>query len=385
MVELKVALIFINLGPYHFARARALAETEGISPFFIELVGFDDSHPWQVPNKYRSSIKLTTLSNNTRASTDYLHLSGKLIETLDDLDPTIVVTSSYRPLVMLSAARWARSRNKVGVLLFESARSDRPRYRTIEALKRAVIRRYYAAAFVGGDLHRDYLVELGVPPSRIWRPYDVVDNDHFAARSALARVAAAQWRQALGLPEHYFLYVGRYSPEKNLLSLIEAYRLYRAKRAAPWSLVLVGDGPQSIALQTLVSRSRLEGVIFKPFAQYDELPTYYALAECFVLASTSEPWGLVVNEAMACGLPVIVSKLCGCVPELVYEGKNGLCFDPYDLGSMVTALSTLSSLDASARQEMGERSRTIISRFTPRTWAANLSECLRTIGAIDVF
>ena len=70
------------------------------------------------------------------------------------------------------------------------------------------------------------------------------------------------------------------------------------------------------------------------FKQYDELPIYYGLAGAFIHASTTEQWGLVVNEAMAAGLPVIVSERCGCAPDLVENGRNGFTFDPYDVDAL---------------------------------------------------
>lgn len=381
MPETRVSVIFISFGPYHFARGKALAETDGVLPFFIQLAESIATHPWQVQDRYRSSIKLITLSGNAYENAGYFQLCRRLWGALDEIDPAVVATSSFRPFIMLSAARWAKSRRRRAVLFFESTPWDRRRYRLIEAAKRALIRRYYDAAFAGGRVHRDYLVRLGLPPSRIWQPYDVVDNDHFATKAAVVRTAPERWRQTVGLPERYFLYVGRYSPEKNLCRLIEAYRIYRANCAVPWSLLLVGDGPQRSTLESLVSTKRLEGVVFKPFAQLDDLPVYYSLAECFVLPSTSDPWGLVVNEAMACSLPVLISRLCGCVPELVREGDNGLCFDPYDVRAIADGLASVSSLDENKRRQMGELSRTIISRFTPQTWAAGLAQCVRAILA----
>ena len=177
------------------------------------------------------------------------------------------------------------------------------------------------------------------------------------------------------------MYVGRYSPEKNLLRLLEAYGLYRQGSATKWSLVLVGDGPQRSELERFVSRSGLEGVLFKRFAPIQDLPTYYALAGCFILPSTVDPWGLVVNEAMACGLPVIVSDLCGCAPELVQEGENGFRCDPYDVGAIAALLGRMASLDANLRQNMRHISRKIISEFTPRIWANNLARCVKTVAA----
>jgi 1,2-diacylglycerol 3-alpha-glucosyltransferase len=94
-------------------------------------------------------------------------------------------------------------------------------------------------------------------------------------------------------------------------------------------LVVCGDGDLRPRLHALARELGLEQRVHWPgFVQYPDLPVYYALADAFILASTIEPWGLVVNEAMACGLPVLVSDRCGCAPDLVPEGQNGFTFKP---------------------------------------------------------
>lgn len=375
---IKVAIIFISYGPYHIARARALREIPDLRPSFIQLASSIDSHPWQVEGEL-SAPELHTLSERPYERCSYRQLSRSLRKALDTINPEVVVTASYRPFIMLTAARWARSRRRRAVLFFETTRLDRPRRPLVEMLKRWTIASYYDAAFAGGKAHRDYLMQLGMPGCRIWQPYDVVDNDYFADMAARVRDDRDHWRKRLELPQKYFLYIGRYSPEKNLLRLLQAYRLYRTKFPAGWPLVLVGHGTQRAELEHYVSNAKIQGVILRPFEQLQTLPAYYALAGCFVLPSTVDPWGLVVNEAMACGLPVIVSRLCGCGFELVTEGSNGFLFDPYDIDAVAGLLGRMSSLDEATRREMSAQSRRIISAFTPDIWAEKLAQCIRRV------
>ena len=141
--------------------------------------------------------------------------------------------------------------------------------------------------------------------------YDVVDNDGLAQASAeLRRTPGAEHN----LPARYFLYVGRLAPEKNLGTLLEAYFAYRAAGGS-WSLVLVGDGPERAQLlEQAAAFPYVCDVHFCGHRGSVELPPYYAFAGCFVLPSTREPWGLVVNEAMACG---------DRLPELGLRGRPG--------------------------------------------------------------
>jgi glycosyltransferase involved in cell wall biosynthesis len=106
---------------------------------------------------------------------------------------------------------------------------------------------------------------------------------------------------------------------------------------------------------------------FKP---YDELPVYYALANAFVHASTSEQWGLVVNEAIASGLPVIVSNRCGCAPELV--NGNGFTFDPTNEHELTARLLEMASLSDDERKHLGDISYRIASNFAPERFGEGL-------------
>ena len=310
---------------------------------------------------------------------DQQDVSQALKKTLERINPDVVVSVGYGLSVMRAAARWARSHRKGSILCHETTRLDRPRYWPKEVVKGWIIRHYYHAAFVGGSRHRDYLVKLGMPQKRIWGPYDVVDNEYFSRMSNVVRADPQLWRERLGLPDRYFLYVGRYNLEKNLFRLLDAYWRYRAKYAEGWSLVLVGDGPQRKELEAFAATRDIRDVYWYGFQQIDELPAYYALGGCFILPSTSEPWGLVVNEAMACELPVLVSRQCGCVPELVSEEQNGLTFNPYDSSSLAELLERVALLDEPTRHAMGTASQKIIALYSPQVWAEKLARCIRAV------
>jgi glycosyltransferase involved in cell wall biosynthesis len=112
------------------------------------------------------------------------------------------------------------------------------------------------------------------------------------------------------------------------------------------------------------------------FKQYDELPVYYASARAFVHASTTEQWGLVVNEAIASGLPVIVSDRCGCMPELV--NGNGFTFDPLDEQALAARLLQMASLSEQDLARFAEASRRIAARFGPDLFAEGLERAAMT-------
>jgi glycosyltransferase involved in cell wall biosynthesis len=205
-----------------------------------------------------------------------------------------------------------------------------------------------------------------------------VDNDYFAAKGEEFGKQKAESRKKFGLPEKYFLASARFVEKKNLFRLVQAYALYREKaesrkqKAEIWDLVLLGDGPLRKALDTQLSTLNLHNHVRLPgFKQYDELPAYFGLAGAFVHASTTEQWGLVVNEAMASGLPVLVSSRCGCAADLVQEGVNGFTFDPRDIEQLAELMLRVSDCQFPI-SDFGAASRRIISAWGPEQFANGL-------------
>jgi glycosyltransferase involved in cell wall biosynthesis len=237
----------------------------------------------------------------------------------------------------------------------------------------------YGAALVAGTPHRDYAVKLGVPSERTFLGYDVVDNDHFAQGAARARQRSEDLRRQLGLPRNYFLAVTRFIGPKNVEGLLQAYRLYRdrGKGAEAWALVLCGSGPKEDELKSMSRELGLSDVIWPGFVQIGDLPSYYGPAGAFILPSFKDSWGLVVNEAMASGLPVLVSRWAGCCSDLVQAGVNGYALDPHDAGEMAEAMLRVSGLSAEARHAMGENSAHAIAEWGLDRFAGGLRSAVQ--------
>jgi len=140
----------------------------------------------------------------------------------------------------------------------------------------------------------------------------------------------------------------------------------------PWPLVLLGDGPLRSDLCRLISDLSLQDSVLLPgFKQYPELPAYYGLAGAFIHASTTEQWGLVVNEAMASGLPVLVSNRCGCAADLVQEGGNGFTFDPYNVEQLAQLMLKISAFNFPL-SAFGSESQRLIANWGPERFASGL-------------
>jgi len=370
----RIAVWWRTFAPYCVARLRALAQLEpGVVG--VEVASRHGLHSFW-GDAGPDGFEKVTIFDRSFESVPVQEQREAAVRCLSDHRANAIVVAGYGDPVMRTAAGWARRQGRPVVLLSESTRADRRRWACKEWPKRLLVRRLYDSAFVGGERSAAYVQQLGVNEDDIWTGYDVVDNEHFRRGADAARRRRDQVRAKLGLPDRYFLYVGRFAREKNLSRLLAAHDMYR-RRQGTWELVLVGSGPLQDDLQALADRQGVPGVHWPGPKSYDELPSYYGLASCFVLPSVSEPWGLVVNEAAASGLPMLASQACGCVPELVHRGVNGYCFDPYDVEALAELMLTMSGGDVDL-QAFGEASRRIVSLYTPETWARALADCVQT-------
>ena len=377
---MKISCLEPVLAPYSIPRFTALQSLRQDDTVHVMALGATERiHEWQIQKAGLGFEYAEAFPGETVDRIDSKSLATRVTSWLDDTDPQAVVITGYYYPAMRAAARWAQRHERASIFMGDSQWGDRRRIALREWAKGWWVRRHYDAAFAAGARTVEYLTRMDFPRERIWTGYDVVDNRAFAEGAKAARSQADSLRDRLGLPDRYFLFVGRFAPEKNVSRMLEAYVMYQ-QAAGPraWGLVLVGGGPLETKLRA--QAQELRGVVFAGFQQVGAVPAYYGLASCLVLPSISETWGLVVNEAMAAGLPVLVSQRCGCVPELVQNGVNGYVCDPLDTEGLARLLRVMSS-EAVDTGKMGEVSRQIVAQYTPETWAKNLADCIeRTLA-----
>jgi 1,2-diacylglycerol 3-alpha-glucosyltransferase len=368
----RVVVLFHRFGPYHISRLNRAARYLGIEG--IELSCTDRTYAWDRTDGSQAFPR--EVASNDIDTEKAPQLIRRMAALLSARQPDAVAIPGWSHRGALAALLWCSRSGTPTVLMSDSARGDYVRHRWKEMVKRRVVS-LCGSALVGGKRHRDYLKELGMSPARIVSGYDVIDNEHFAQGAERARLRAAEERQRLGLPERYFLASSRFVEKKNLPGLLKAFAGYRqAAGEDAWGLVLLGDGRLRQQLTALISRHGMDDFVHMPgFRQYVDLPAYYGLAGAFVHASTIEQWGLVVNEAMAAGLPVIVSRHCGCADELVVPGRNGFTFDPLDPSELTGLLLHVAS-NRCDRRLLASGGRAIIAEWTPDRFATGLSQAV---------
>jgi glycosyltransferase involved in cell wall biosynthesis len=377
---MKLAICFTNFGPYHLARLRALArrlQADGGRLIAYETAGTEAKYPWRrdrgdEPFEWVALAPGAVLEELSAAS-----CRRAMERALGADQPDAVAIVGYVRPESLASLRWALRHGRPTVLMSESQASDRPRAWWKEAVKSRRVRRF-DAALVGGPRHRDYLVELGMPPERIVLGYDAVDHRAHAERASRLRLGP---RPGILPVRPYFLAVSRFVVEKDLPTLVRAYGRYRA--AAPageaWDLALCGDGPSRARIDAVIGECGVGPFVHRPgFLQEAELAPWFAWAGAFVLPSRSEPWGLVVNEAAACGLPLIVSDAAGCAGTLVPDppGTTGWRFGPGNVAELAGLLELAASLPAARRDAIGADAAAVAARWGPERFAEGTVEAL---------
>jgi glycosyltransferase involved in cell wall biosynthesis len=247
-------------------------------------------------------------------------------------------------------------------------------------LRDTVLRTLFASSsafLVSGTYNRDYYRHYGVPAWRMFPMPWAIDNERFVEGSRFAPGERDALRARHGIAPDTFvvIYSGKLIERKDPLTLLRA----AARMQHRPTIFFLGDGVLRDPLESFAREHDVD-VRFAGFINQTELPRHYALGDVFCLPSTFDPRATVVNEAMACGLPVVITDRCGPAGDIVQSGVNGFVFPVGDDAALATALDTLAA-DPELRRRMGERSREIIDSWDYDAGITGVKEALRAAGA----
>ena len=214
-----------------------------------------------------------------------------------------------------------------------------------------------------GTLNREYYAAFGAPAERILFAPFCVNNAAFSLEADDRNKLRLQYRTAIGLPKECvaILYASKLTKRKRPGDLLMAYAALAERYPNAW-LVMAGSGEEVDSLKATINALGLERVLLIGFQNQSMLPSLYAASDVFVLPSEAEPWGLVLNEAMAAGLPVVVSDEVGAYPDLVRGQGVGVVYPCGDIEALTHALESLLH-STQARQEMGKKARVYIQKW----------------------
>ncbi len=435
-----LAIHFVRLGPYHIARLHSACDVLaplGWRVMALEIAGSDETYDWERESGGVGEWeRVTVFPDGVFEKIPASEMKRGIQRDLDRLQPDAVAIAGWGTLDARACLDWCKRNHAKAIVMSETRAADGRRIWWKEWVKSRIVRRF-DAALCGGESHKRYLIQLGMPKDRIALGYNVVDNAFFAERPASAGEGGGERADkqktldagclalsAGWLVGPYFLASNRFVERKNLGRLLEGYKIFQdsalqiqgAEKRCVWPLVLLGDGELRRQLEAQCVElglkafsfqgsefSDAEGdegaesknsklnpyklkttagagcVVFAGFRQIGELRAFYAAAGAFVHPALEEPWGLVINEAMASVLPVLSSRNVGAAEELVVEGKTGFLFDPGDVNSIAESLFKMFSMSETERQKMGVAAREMLECKVPsRAFGEGLAKVLGT-------
>lgn len=359
--RLRLLLVTQIMAPTRIALFNALASDPAIDLVVVYLAQTEPNRRWGTFEE-EMTFQHEVLDERWRWARDgnYVHVSTGLVDVLRRWHPHVVLAGGWDQIVHHQALAMRRVFGYGFAWWVESnLRDRRADRRWIHAAKKRLI----GAAdvlVVPGQASREYVAALGASPNRVFVAPNAVDNNLYSA--------AAVDRSGRSGPVR-FLCSGRLEPTKGILYLLDAWN----RMSADATLALAGHGSLESAVRARVSSGSMPPVEVFGHLDRDDLVAEYARADALVFPSLTDPWGLVINEAMAAGLPVVTTTAPGAVDDLVEDGENGMVVAPASADALLDALTCLAA-EPDVRLAMGSRSVQRIARFEPGVWAEAVRE-----------
>jgi glycosyltransferase involved in cell wall biosynthesis len=359
----RIAVLWSEFPPYVAACVQALAMRAGVE---ISVVRY--AYPADKP--FDARARSLTIPVYTISARDPLrHQWDELGALLRDFEPNVAIVSGWAIPAFNRAARYVRQRGGTVICTSDNPWRGNLKHTLGAVFAKPLFRCRYAALFVPGERARPLANALGFTGKRLITGSYSCDWPLYAGAYGRLREDSDH-----GWP-HAFIFVGSLIERKGLPDIIEAYRAYRLEVDNPWELWVVGDGPLRSSLETG------EGIVPLGFKQPVECAELMARAGAFILASHSEPWGVVIHEAATAGLPVLCTDICGAAADLVSDGHSGYLFEPGDADHLRALMVRLTQMSDQQLETMGRNSHELSKQFTPELWADRLLRGLERLGS----
>jgi glycosyltransferase involved in cell wall biosynthesis len=303
-------------------------------------------------------------------------ISG-ILKAIKEFKPNIVNLTGYYDLASWVVLSYCKFKGIKTILSNESTASDHARNGIKESIKTFIIKRF-DGYFNFGTSSENYILSLGIDKEKMLVKRNCVDNEFLKDSYIKHLPFRDNVQKALKISPKNFIFVGRLIDFKNLFHFLEAFNLAKKKSKQDWGVIILGNGELKNDLEHYVFEKNIQNVSFQDGVSWQQVPEFLALSDVLVLPSYSEPWGLVVNEAMACGLPVIVSEKCGCAIDLVKNGENGFTFPPHNIEQLTVLLLNFMNKKVDL-ERMSKISENIIADYSPENVALEMYQGFQKI------
>lgn len=369
---MKILIVLRNIGPYHNARFESLINSKTKLAVF-ETRPDSKEYLWCTSENYKYDVFKFPISLFPDKDITNKKIDSFYRKYIPLIKPDVIVSigwadRTYQRLLLYGNV------NKIPLIIVSDSiiKTERHKKRSFikEFIKRIILKGY-SSAFVAGTESKKYLLKLGFNEKKIFLPWDVVDNNFYQNHIPKNNISK----------NNYFLCVSRLLERKNLINLIKSYADYQ-NNGGQWGLKIIGSGEQHTKLLKMANIiSKKDNFEIINWLQIDELVNYYKNSSAFILPSYFDNWGLVVNEAIASGLPCIVSKNCGCVVDLIKHKSSGLIFNPYDIKELSLCMKIIENQDIKERKAMIKLARENLDKFDLNSFSENLKRAINE--AID--
>ena len=367
---LKVAMANNYITPYRVPFYSALARYPDWDFLLYISVQMEFDRDWEVrtdnPFAVQKSLclsykqKAKHLEEKDVQEDRHIHFPIGLLWDLFRFRPDVVITVEMGARSLFAAFYAWLTGTPLIMWQYGTPHSERDIGRARRLLRKILTR--FPDAYMGmGVETRRYLESLDIRSDLIFDAPNAVDMNPYTG--VFSNQELRETRSSLGVEGTCFLYAGRLIHKKGVEQLLKAWQEFRKGKTDRFTLLMVGEGRQKKEFAALARELGLDDVVFAGFRKPEELPCIYQAADVFVFPTMDDTWGLVVNEALASGLPVLSSRYAGCTADLIVDGKNGWVIDPMDHHDLVQGLERAWS----ARSEwkaMGEEGRKIVAAIT---------------------
>lgn len=335
-----VALLWAQFSPYHVDRCEAAARVADgrYNILACEIATTSSAYAWEPSGEVVGAQKVTIYPGRSYDSVPWPHKVVRLFKVLRTCDAVFIGVPYNEPEIIVIA--WClRAFGKRVYMMMESKFDDKPRHIGFELLK-SIIFLPYNGAISGGRRHTEYLRFLGFNRRPVFEGYDTVGMERVRMLGDCPPAPNGPKFQ-----ERSFVFVARFVAKKNIIGLLQAYSRYTLLcDAPPRHLILVGGGELEGEVAAEINRLNIaDTVILTGFQQAEGVAKILSKALALVLPSLEEQWGLVVNEAMAFSLPIIVSEAAGSRDTLVENLLNGFVVNPNSIDGIAQAMFSMSS------------------------------------------
>ncbi len=390
MKPLRLAIVSTHPIQYHAPLFQALGESRAVHPrvFFtwsqtagagVEDPGFGKTIAWDIPllEGYEHEF-VPNVARRPGSGRFWGLRNPELTHRIESWRAEAVLVFGWNSASHLGALRHFKGRIPVFFRGDSTLLAGGGAWRA--RMRRAVLSwvyRHIDVAIAVGSNNRDYFRWSGVREERIAFAPHAIDTERFSDPDGEHSARAARWRVELGIapPARAILYAGKLTPTKNLPRLVRAF----CGAGTPGHLILVGNGPLEPQLRALAG-GRAD-VHFLPFQNQRAMASVYRLGDVFALPSLGETWGLAVNEAMACGRPVVVSDRVGGARDLVNEGVNGWVFEAEDAAALTAAIRRALGCEPEALGAMGDAARRTSAQWSIAAAAEGIERAVVGFGA----